>query len=451
MHVNSLAEKPPLVYAAILFVTLLPLYYASYQYRLIHPYGGRTPGSKRPPSIDFIRDWLNTHLVSPFNPSPISTYCNLTTWHPNLVFNLENANGGIGNVRGNVLDFLFFAIEAGASIVLPGRAARDDDNLSNVWAARASFDSFFDEEWFLHTMAQACPQMAIYKPEPDQELKGALPGNFLPRTRRMDTSQENTKKAYLEHLDSWLKGQQDFHPENLTLVNLERTLWDIDTRSLPEGFRRNFGVVLRTNPSIMRIAAIVAQNLALAYNLPLDPRDPIPKGAFFGAHLRTESDAVSAGWLNEAHSNFSQQTDAYISLALKHDLQTIYVASGNQSDVDEFKAKAAAHIPPLTVTSKYDLLPPQEAALLREFLWDEQAIVDYEVLQRSSVFGGIVKSSFSYNIAMSRNQRLQDLGHVMDPWFVLHQEEGVAFDDGISRILGRDEWHEGRIPRGMWP
>jgi hypothetical protein len=452
MHLQNLTEKPPAVYAALLFVTLLPLYYASYQYRLIHPYGGRTTrGSERPPSVDFIRDWLNTHVVSPFNPSPIATYCNRTAWHPNLVFNLENANGGIGNVRGNVLDFLFFAIEAGASIVLPGRAARSQEDLSNVWAARATFDTFFDEEWFLHAMAKACPEMAIYKPEQDQKLTGALPGNYLPRSRRMDSSQDNTRQAYLDHLDQWLKDKPDFHPENLTLVNLERTLWEIDTRSLPLGFRRNFGQLLRTNPAIIRLAAIVAQNLVKAYHLPLDPRDAIPKRAFYGAHLRTEADAKNAGWLEGPYSNFSMQTDAYIAQALKHQLNVIYVASGNATDLALFKEKAASHRPPLNVTSKFDLLPPHEATVLREFTWDQQAIVDYEVLQRSSVFGGIVKSSFSYNIAITRNQQREDLGHVMDPWFVMHEEEGVAFDDGISKILGRDGWHEGRIPRGMWP
>ena len=150
MDFQSMKTKSTHVYVAILFITLAPLYYASYQYRLVHPYGGQAVLKlERPTPNDFIRDWLNTRLISPFNPSPIATHCNRTEWHPNLIFNLDNANGGIGNVRGNVLDFLFQAIEAGASIILPGRAARSMEDISNVWADRAPFDTFFDEEWFV--------------------------------------------------------------------------------------------------------------------------------------------------------------------------------------------------------------------------------------------------------------------------------------------------------------
>ena len=264
MQLQKLTNKSPIYYAGVLFLTLAPLYYVSYQYRLLHPYGGlRAPDDRESSSQSFVQAWLNTHVISPFNPSAISAYCNRTVWHPNLIFNLDNANGGVGNVRGNVLDFLFFAIEAGASIILPGRASRSEDDISNVWASRAPFDTFFDEEWFLHTVAQACPQMTVYRPEAHQTLANALPGNYLPRSRRMDVDKDNTKDAYLQHLDTWLKDKSEFQPDNLTLVNLERTLWDVDTRSLPLGFRRDFGQLLRINPVIRRLAAIVVQNMSM--------------------------------------------------------------------------------------------------------------------------------------------------------------------------------------------
>lgn len=449
---DKLLNKSPAFHAAWLIVTLAPLYFGSYQYRLRHHYGGSDPTQDaRPPSTDFVADWLDNQLVQPFNPSAIASYCNRTDWHPNLVFNLGNANGGIGNVRGNFLDFFFFAIEAGASIILPGMASRSQTDISNVWADRAAFDVLFDEGWFLSAMELACPQMAVYKPEKEQKMAEALPGNYLPRSRRMDADPENNKKMYLEHLDAWLKEKPEFKPDELNLVNLERTLWEVDTRSLTLGLRRNLGQILRTNPSVRRLAAVVVQKLASRYYIPIDPRDPVPKRAFYGAHLRTEADARNAGWLNGPNTNFSAQTDAYIEHALKHKLNVMYVASGNATDLALFKAKAAAHRPPLNVTSKLDLLPPDDREILEHLTWDQQALVDYEVLKRCSVFGGLVKSSFSYGIAITRNQWLEDQGRVMDPWFVMHEEVGVAFDDGISRVVGRDGWHESRIPRGMWP
>lgn len=450
MHLpTAINQQHPALYAVAFLAVLIPLYYVSWQYHAAHAPLSRI---KRPPSADFIGDWLGVHLVEPFNPSAISAYCNSTEWRPNLVFNLDNANGGVGNVRGNILDFLFFALEAGASIMLPGMASRSQTDISNVWASRASFDLFFDEEWFLNAMSEACPQMVIYKPDENQQLSDALPGNYLPNARRLDANARNTKQAYLKHLDDWLKTKPAYNPDNVTLINLERTLWDIDTRSLPASFRRNFAQLIRLNPSVRRLAALTAQDLALRHpTMGLDPRDAIPRAAFYGAHLRTEADAQTAGWNAAPNSNFSAQTDAYIAHALAHKLNLLYVASGNASELARFRDKAAAHTPPLSVTSKLDLLPAEALREVKSLTWDQQALIDYEVLQRCSVFGGFVKSSFSFNVAITRAQRREDEAWVVDPYRVRHAEDGVCFDDGVSRIVGRDGWHEERIPRGMWP
>ncbi|EME38485.1 hypothetical protein DOTSEDRAFT_108824, partial [Dothistroma septosporum NZE10] len=445
-------SQPSHSYLIFLLITALPLYYGSYKYRTRHPYGSSQEPIRK--SIgDFVTDWLDTHVVVPFNPYPIAAYCKRTTWRPTLVFNLANANGGIGNVRGNVLDFLFFAIEAGASIMLPGMAQRNDGDLSDVWARRANFDEFFDEKWFLEIMEEACPQMQIYKVQEGQEVKAALPDYYRPRSRRMDEDFGNNRIAYLKDLESWLqiRGVIDDKSKGLTLVNIERSLWDIDTRSLPHGLRRNFGHLLRTNTTIRQLAALIMQNLSLQHALKIDPTHPIPKDAFYAAHLRTESDAQNAGWLTESNTNFTAQTTSYIAHATANKLNILYVATGNASDLARFHSIAASQHPPLTVVSKHDLLPPSELTTLNSLTWDQQALVDYEVLQRSSVFGGFVKSSFSYNVAMTRNQWVEDEGLAIEPMRVQHSEEGVAFDDGWSRVVGRDGFHEGRIPRGMWP
>ncbi|KAI6892805.1 hypothetical protein KC318_g5791 [Hortaea werneckii] len=467
MYMQKILNKPPAFHITLLLATLAPLYIGSYQYRLRHPSGLTThhPTTEPPAtaSATFIRDWLAVHVVDPFNPSPIATYCNQTVWRPRLVFNLVDANGGIGNIRGNFLDFLFYAIEAGASIMLPSMATRSAADLSNVWASRGDFDLFFDEDWFLSALAQACPQMVVYKPRPELGMVDPLPGTYSPPSRRMDVDAGNLREAFRRHLGEWLREQGENEEGMMTaeeeeggkvvLVNVGRTLWEVDTRSLPPGFRRNFGQLLRINPVIRRLAAIEVQQLATQRNLAIDPRVAIPPHAFYGAHLRTEADAQAIGWLHEPYTNFSAQTDAYIAHALHHHpgLRTLYVSSGSADEISRFAAKAAAHAPPLTVLSKHSLLPPQALRDLDALSWDQQALVDFEVLHRASVFGGFVKSSFSYNIAMTRAQWGEDRGRAVEPWRVVHEEMGVAFDDGLSRVVGRDGWHEGRIPRGMWP
>ncbi|RMY48811.1 hypothetical protein D0863_15299 [Hortaea werneckii] len=451
---QTLLNKPPAFHLTLLLATLTPLYISSYHYRLHHPYGQTThlhsPSEPATSSATFINDWLSVHILSPFNPSALTTYCNQTAWDPSLVFNLADANGGIGNIRGNILDFVFYAVEAGASIMLPTMATRSPADLSNVWASRGGFDVMFDESWFLSALGWACPQMGVYKPRSQEEMVEPLEGVYVPPSRRVDVEGGNSREGFRAHLGSWVR-ERKREGEGMVLVNVGRTLWEVDTRSLPPGFRRNFGQLLRINPVIRRLAAIVVERLATERDLKIDPLAAIPPQAFYGAHLRTEADAQAIGWLNEPNTNFSAQTDAYIAHALSHGLRTIYVSSGSAEEIARFASKAASHSPPLTVVSKHSLLPPQGLRDLDALTWDQQALVDYEVLLRASVFGGFVKSSFSYNIAMTRAQWGENRGRVVEPWRVLHEEVGVAFDDGLSRVVGRDGWHEGRIPRGMWP
>ncbi|KAK0816134.1 hypothetical protein LTR57_023976 [Friedmanniomyces endolithicus] len=335
MHVQSFVNRPPASHAALVVVTLLPLYLASYRYRLWHPYGGTgSTAVDALSSATFVADWLDVHVIQPFHPSAIAAYCNRSEWHPNLVFTL--VDGAEDGMAENVLDFPFYTTEAGASIVLPSFAAHGAGRAGGgITQENMPFRMLFDETWFLSSMTQARPQMAIYKPEQDHKMADALPGTYLPKSRKVDMDLRNTKKAFLEHLDVWLKEKPEFEPDQLTLVNVERTPWQVDTRNLPQEFRQ--------------------------------------------------------------------------------------------------------------------LLPAAEIAVLKESIALQRALLDYEVLKRSSVFGGSPKRSSSYNIALTRNQWLVDQGRMNDPWFVVHEDVGAAFDDGVSRVVGRDRVFEQLIPRGMWP
>jgi len=51
----------------------------------------------------------------------------------------------------------------------------------------------------------------------------------------------------------------------------------------------------------------------------------------------------------------------------------------------------------------------------------------------------LAKPTSSCNIALTRYQWLADEGRRNDPWFAMHEDVGVAFDDAIGRIVGA-EW-----------
>lgn len=89
-------------------------------------------------------------------------------------------------------------------------------------------------------MIEACPQMAVYKADTDHPIGNVLPDRYLRCTRRVNEGVQNSKKAYLEHLEHWLKSKPSYSPDELIVVDLQRTHWDTETRSLPPSFRRSF-------------------------------------------------------------------------------------------------------------------------------------------------------------------------------------------------------------------
>jgi hypothetical protein len=186
---------------------------------------------------------------------------------------------------------------------------------------------------------------------------------------------------------------------------------------------------------------------------------PILPNNFLGVHLRTSIDATAAGW-----ANFTIQSKRYLKLAEEQKVSMIYVASGNNEDVEKF-AKLAL---PRIVVTKRDLLNMTELAELDELSWDQQAEVDWLIIERASFFAGIVQSSFSWNVALGRGKIVgKDVcGDISwnDRMKALQQEDievkklGDTYDDPMGIAL-QDEWNEilGRyvgareMEFGIWP
>jgi hypothetical protein len=77
--------------------------------------------------------------------------------------------------------------------------------------------------------------------------------------------------------------------------------------------------------------------------------------------------------------------------------------------------------------------------------------VDYEVLRRSSSLVGFARSSFAFNIAITRNEFVDVNREALRLRPKDVRRTDVAFEDGLSRIWGRFEWQEERMSRGAWP
>lgn len=447
--------------ANIAFFVLLAIWLLSYNSRPQNPlFKSRTTQPYDPLLLsddDFLKEFLNaTAGVAP-QESSIYRLCNQShiKWRPELVLRLDDANGGLCNVRNNILDFVHYAIQAGASIVLPSYATRSSADLSALWSGRSPFEGFFDKEYFLTTMKARCPRMVIYDETKAKKLPPPMEERFSPGDymMRADVNPGQTPRWAVEQLDEWLKTRDmATHPEEKTVLNMERTLYSMDTRSLPANVRRDLSNSMRLRPEARRLAGIVIHNLARRYNLPINPRRPYYPNVFFGAHLRTDVDAQRAGWMDAPYSDYEGQTSIYLKQASERNLSIIYCASGSPEDLHKFAVKARDHYN-ITVTHKADLLTATDLFDLRQMTWDQQALIDYEVMTRSSYFAGIVRSSFSFNVALRRNVFVEEEGrNVEKHWYKPEDmDRNRTFEDGLSSVWGDDGANSVRCPRGIWP
>lgn len=120
---------------------------------------------------------------------------------------------------------------------------------------------------------------------------------------------------------------------------------------------------------------------------------------YFAAHLRTEQDT-------KGHFNtFEVQANKYFKLASARGFKVMYVASGNVGEVAKLREQALRDFA-MTVVTKADLLGGEDREAMRELSWDQQGMIDYEILLKAGYFAGVGVSSFFYNAALKRHSTL---------------------------------------------
>ena len=234
--------------------------------------------------------------------------------------------------------------------------------------------------------------------------------------------------------DKFLKSEtpNGFSPTSPVLVQIQGLLQFPRTYDSPD-FVHNFGRIFRFREDARTLAASILFNLTEV--LPPHQRDTSKYGfyQYFGAHLRVAADAVKVEW-----PNYEEQSGHYLKQAVQHGLSTIYVATGSVSDMDRFRSDAAKKN--CVAVTKEDLLSGDDLAAFNRMSWDQHALVDLEVLLKSSQFGGIEQSSFAWKIAVRR--------HLLSKK-VEFTRGTKGFEDEFSVMYGEAKWPVFSL--AMWP
>lgn len=377
---------------------------------------------------------------------PLKRVCDEAEWQPGLTFVCDNNSGGIGNIRNFILTCIRYGIDAGATeLIMPRIQRRAEHDLANIFTGGFfPFEYFFDKQHFLSSMATYCPQMKVRNETTDLPHADKLLAltEFYPKDLNID-SDGCDGRGVNRHLDmfrpkfnGWLKSKRVPTPEAPVSVRFKWATffeWPIH-RDGPE-FANTFGDLLRIRQDIKELAAITLSEMEKFTGV--TPQPPKLAAPYLGVHLRTESDALGF-W-----PSFDEQSDGYLATGKNRKLQHAYLACGDATQADRFRAKAGEKSKMLVAT-KLDLLKGADLTRLTDLSWDQQALVDFLVLTKSAHFTGCSFSSFAMNIAFKR--------HIMTRGINTLQWKSPG--DAYSSLIGRFESWYGDwmfMYECMWP
>lgn len=390
--------------------------------------------------------------IPPVNEESIKSVCRATQWNESLVFTCNESFGGIGNIRNSVLLCVRFAMQAGASLVLPQILRRDDDITNYKTQNTTDFGYMFDTQHFLKSMQQSCPEMTIYGTL-DDAMKNSSHTGDINRVRLQADSLTGDglirTELWREKFHAWLEQEQAgpvTGKPGPTIIDLERCYMSWPIYSDGEAFAQSFGLVLQLREDIRLLASKVLRGLAKKLSFTdNDLKNDVLPDAYFGAHLRVEHDAqvtwsAQFGW---THATYEKQAEDYLAQALqarRSSPKGIYVASGDAKGTRRFVEDSARNN--LTALGKFDVLQDSaDLEALEAFRWDQQALVDYLILLRASDFAGVAHSSFSWSIALKRHTWAMKEGKFLDAPEKLHDDLSVVYG-----VVGTENF-----PEALWP
>ncbi|KAK6065574.1 alternative oxidase [Seiridium cupressi] len=417
--------------------------------------------SKQQEERAFLREAMNVEFPAPIDYEPIREVCARTQFRPGLLFSCEGQHGGVGMVRNQILRCIRYAINGGGAIVVPSMAMRNASDISDIeTTTEVPLDYLLVREAFVKHLSEGCPGMQIYDRAADFPFYQQRVGE--PLTLIGDQFEPDHPREGLRHprewrrfFDEWLDQQSVRIRSNIPVhVEIGQSFLEYPVRDDGKAFAHEFGKILSFRNDTRTLAAKVLLELRQRFALSIDPAKAINPGAFYGAHLRLEEDAIGA-WPPEEwrFSRMADQFEEQFQNLERTGLNVVYVASGNRTVVDLFAeylnkrlaAESNSDRKNVTVVTKHDLLRGADLQQLNSLTFDQQALVDFLMMFKASSFMGVAHSSFPWNVALRR--------HELSKYREYGNEGSDLLRDEYSIIMGMATDYPWVDPfvYGIWP
>lgn len=310
---------------------------------------------------------------------------------------------------------------------------------SFTWEVDLPLDYIFDSDHYYKMLAEDCPQLqfvtdgdvALNIPSKNQSHI-CKPLSLVPTS--MGEHFIIDASTWRPAFDLWLQESvlakhslllSAAHPVRISFDEGIQFSWP--TAYDGEEFKNDWGHIARFRQDIRELSARALYNLYERLGCKQNPAT-VSKDCFLGAHIRTEADAQVEAW-----DTYETQLQYVREQLLTHNLSTLYVATGTASDVDRLKVDLkdlripinGTHDTDVQVLQKWDVIEETDMMLMDKMTWDQMALVDLDIMLRASRFEGIWESSWTWLIALKRNEWSTQ---VENPY-----EQGTTFEDGLSR------------------
>lgn len=266
----------------------------------------------------------------------------------------------------------------------------------------APSDYYYDKSHLNWTLSTFCPQMKVYWSIDelfDTPMASPIPLKLnalgLSRVDRTVLAQpERWASQFTKYLNYKSNPKTRLWPLRVNVAQA-RYVWPISYDT--PAFARSFGRILRFREDVRGLAALALfsmQKRLAAHGGQIDG-DTSALG-FVGVCLRAQEDYWDTDFLP-----YEEQAAHYLHYMVESGYPFAYLVPGASAEhVTSFTERARGFN--ITVVTKRDLLDKEELGYLSSLSWDQQTLVDYELLLQADLMVGMSDSSFAWNIALRR-------------------------------------------------